>query len=86
MPVISRFFGISIMMYYKDHNSPHFHVKYNEFRAAFLIQDLSLSHGDLPGRVKALVLEWADLHRSELMENWNRSQNGDILESINPLI
>ena len=86
MPVICRFLGISVMMYYKDHNPPHFHVKYNQFRASFLINELTMMDGELPARIRALSLEWADLHRNELVENWNRSQSGDILLPIDPLI
>lgn len=41
--------------------------------------------GEMPGRAVKLVLEWLDLHRDDLMENWNRSQNGRILEKIEPL-
>lgn len=67
MPIISKFLGISIMMYYRDHNPPHFHVTYNSFMATVTIKDLLVLNGKLPSRVLALVLEWANLHRSELL-------------------
>ena len=35
MPIISRFYGIVIVMYFNDHNPPHFHAKYAESEALF---------------------------------------------------
>ena len=35
MPVISRFYGIMIAMYFMDHNPPHLHAKYAGFEALF---------------------------------------------------
>ena len=69
MPSISRFLGIIITMYYREHNPPHFHVKYNEYKAIFTIEDLKMIEGDLPKRVVSLVLEWAFAHREELVED-----------------
>lgn len=70
MPTISVFYGILIKMYWNDHAPPHFHVEYGEYRAIYDIQTLQLTHGELPKRANALVLEWAALHRPELMEDW----------------
>ncbi|MBI2899258.1 MAG: DUF4160 domain-containing protein [Planctomycetes bacterium] len=55
MPEISRFLGIVIAMYYKEHGPPHFHAKYGGDRAAFSIHDLRLIEGKLPPRVLSLV-------------------------------
>lgn len=85
MPVISRFLGIIIMMYYHDHQPPHFHIKYNEFRASFSITEMRILDGKLPKRVHALVLEWAIEHHEELIEDWNRARNHEELKSIQPL-
>jgi len=85
MPEISRFFGIVIAMYFKEHAPPHFHVKYGEHRAAFSIRDLRLIEGSVPRRVSALVLEWAFDHRDELMENWQRAERHEPLLSVAPL-
>lgn len=41
--------------------------------------------GEMPGRAVKLILEWLELHREDLMENWYRSQNGIILEKVEPL-
>lgn len=85
MPEVSRFFGIVIAMYYKDHVPPHFHAKYAEQRAAFSIEDLNMIEGHLPRRAISLILEWAFQHRDELTENWERAQRKETLDKIDPL-
>jgi hypothetical protein len=85
MPTISMFYGISIMMFYDEHNPPHFHAKYNEFKASIRISDLALMNGSLPPKALGLVVEWASLHRSELLQNWENSQNGKGLLNIQAL-
>lgn len=70
MPTICVFYGILIKMYWNDHAPPHFHVEYGEHRALYSIQTLELFKGALPRRAHALVLEWAAMHRIELMEDW----------------
>jgi len=86
LPEISRFLGIVIAMYYKEHAPPHFHAKYGGMRASFSIQDLRLLEGELPRRVVSLVLEWAFQHREELMDNWRRVEMREDLRKIDPLI
>lgn len=73
-PTISRFFGIRIKIYARDHPPPHFHARYGGFEAKFAIDTLEVLAGSLPRRVVAFVLEWAMMHRPELRENWLRSQ------------
>lgn len=85
MPVVSRFFGIIISMYYNDHQPPHFHIKYAEHRAQMEIETLALMEGELPRRALNLTLEWASLHRNELRVNWQLARNGQPLETIEPL-
>ena len=70
MPEISRFYGIIIGMFFNEHNPPHFHVKYEEYKAEITIKD-GIVTGKLPRRALNLVFEWLDLHRDELLENWN---------------
>ncbi len=86
MPEISRFLGIVIAMYFKEHAPPHFHAKYGSQRGAFSIEDLRLTEGRLPQRVVSLVLEWAFQHREELMENWRRAERRESLRKIEPLV
>lgn len=84
MPEICRFYGIIITMYLPDHNPPHFHVRYNEFRAIIDIQTGAVT-GQMPRRALNLVFEWLDQHKDELMANWQRMENGETLATINPL-
>ena len=86
MPEISRFLGIVIAMYFKEHAPPHFHAKYGGHRASFSIQELQLLEGTLPPRIVSLVLEWAFLHREELMEDWERARREEALQKIDPLV
>ena len=86
MPEISRFLGIVIAMYFKEHGPPHFHAKYGGQRAAFSIRELEVIEGKLPPRVAALVLEWAFQHREELLENWRRAERREELHHIEPLV
>jgi Domain of unknown function (DUF4160) len=85
MPSICEFFGIIIYIYYNDHVPPHFHAGYAEHEALFRIDTLEVYQGELPRRAHALVLEWAALHRAEILENWERARQGIPLQSIEPL-
>ena len=85
MPEICRFFGIIIGMFYNEHNPPHFHAHYGEFEAEFDIQTLRIINGDLPRRAKALVLEWAEEHREELLMNWDLARKMQEIRKLKPL-
>ncbi len=84
MPIISTFYGIIIMMFFEDHNPPHFHVKYGDYEAIIHIADGEVE-GKLPRRVLAMVFEWLDLHKDELMENWQRIEQNKHVNKIQPL-
>jgi len=85
MPEISRFFGIIIAMYYRDHVPPHFHASYGEHQASVEIETLEFNGESLPPRAAALVIEWAVLHQEELRENWDRARLRQPLVPIRPL-
>ncbi len=85
MPEVSLFFGIRITMNFSDHNPPHFHVEYAEFKATVLIQDAILDKGFLPSRQLKLVLAWCEIHRDELMQNWELARDGQDIHKIAPL-
>lgn len=70
MPEICRFLGITIAMYFDDHNPPHFHIHYNEYRALMEIQSLNVISGHLPARIRGLVEEWAESNQDALMAMW----------------
>ena len=84
MPIISRFFGIIITINYREHQPPHFHAWYSGREATVHIRDGTIN-GDLPKRVVGFLLEWLDVHRNELAENWRRAQAGEPLKPVDPL-
>ena len=85
VPTISRFFGITIAMYYGDHGNPHFHARYAGGGAKVRIDQVEVIDSSLGVRQLRLVLAWAELHREELLENWRRARAGETLEEIDPL-
>ncbi len=85
MPEISRFYGILIKMFYNDHNPPHFHAEYGEFKAIITI-DKGIVEGKMPKIALKLIFDWLDLHRDELMENWQNCKEKKKLKKIEPLI
>lgn len=85
MPQISRFFGIIIAMYFNDHNPPHFHAKYGDDEALISIKDFSILEGQIPSRALGMVIEWAALHKDELMANWKKAIENESLDKIEPL-
>jgi Domain of unknown function (DUF4160) len=85
MPEISRFLGIIITMYFSEHGPPHFHARYSEHKVEIAIQTLSVIAGRLPPRVLGLVMEWAALHRDDLMEDWELARQRGTLKDIAPL-
>jgi len=85
VPEISRFFGVIIAMFYNDHGPPHFHARYSGERALIGLETLSVLEGRLPPRVLGFVVEWATLHREELLENWELARRDQPLRAIPPL-
>jgi len=84
MPVICRFFGVVIAMYWDDHAPPHFHAKYGGQEADIEIES-GLVGGHLPPRILGVVQEWRVLHRDELLENWTLCQRHEALKTLLPL-
>jgi hypothetical protein len=85
VPTISRFFGISIAMFFDDHGPPHFHARHAEGSAKVQIDTLEVIESKLGRRQLRLVLAWAELHQDELSENWRRARAGETLQPIDPL-
>ena len=86
MPIISLFYGIKVTMYYEDHNPPHFHVEYGEHKALIDIKNSVVIKGSLPNKQLKLVLAWCEIHKEELMQNWELSKQNDELNKIQPLM
>ena len=74
MPVIARFYGIVVKMYFREHGVPHFHAIYGESVGVFDLAALKMIEGNLPARAKRLVLAWARRYRHELTEMWKRQE------------
>jgi hypothetical protein len=76
MPVIARFYGILIKMYFSqsEHGVPHFHAVYGEYNGVFAIETLEMIEGDLPSRSRKLVKEWAAMYQSELLRMWQNNE------------
>ena len=84
MPEVSRFLGIVIYMYYREHPSPHFHADYGEYEISVDI-DSGVVTGKFPRRALKIVLEWYELHKGELAEDWERARQELPLTPIEPL-
>ena len=84
MPIISRFFGISIFMLWREHRPPHFHAKYGDDEIVVEIQSGKVN-GTMSKRALALVEEWRKLHKEELLRNWELVEQKKALFPIKPL-
>ncbi|HUY34651.1 MAG TPA: DUF4160 domain-containing protein [Pirellulales bacterium] len=85
MPVISRFYGITVHMYYDDHAPPHFHADYAEDELIVGISPITILKGKSSARVRSMTIEWAGLRQVDLLENWERARRGESMEPIPPL-
>lgn len=85
MPEISRFFGIIIYIYFREHNPPHFHAVYGEEEVLIELQNLKILKGYLSPRALGLVMEWAAMHQNELLHVWEQALNHQIPDKIEPL-
>ena len=88
MPTISMFYGVIIYLYFYDdreHHKPHIHVEYQEFKAVFSIADGEMISGNIPNNKKRLVQAWIEIHREDLIANWNLAVRGEELFKIEPL-
>lgn len=84
MPELSRFLGIVIGMFPREHEPPHFHAIYGEYQITVDIRN-GIVNGSFPKRALRHVLEWLDLHKEELIEDWELIQEGKPVKKIQPL-
>ncbi|MBA4148085.1 MAG: DUF4160 domain-containing protein [Verrucomicrobia bacterium] len=85
MPEISRFYGITVRVNPRDHFPAHFHANYGEHEIAIAIATGAVLAGELPNHAWRLIKEWMEIHRSEILENWNCAQAGRSCFKIEPL-
>lgn len=74
MPVIARFYGIAIKMYFREHGVSHFHAVYAEYNGVFEIDSLEMIEGDLPARAQRLVRDWASRYQQDLRDMWETQE------------
>jgi len=84
MPVISRFLGIVIYLHWRDHAPPHFHARYQDQEIAVDIETGNVTGQMIPKAV-ALIQEWRELHKTELLVDWSLAEQKRPLERIPPL-
>ena len=88
MPTISMFYGILVLMYFRDnqrHSLPHIHVRYQDDEAVIAIQDGAVLEGKIPPRQLRMVQVWMDIHHEDLMLDWDLAVSGEPPFRIAPL-
>ncbi|MCM1356768.1 MAG: DUF4160 domain-containing protein [Staphylococcus sp.] len=84
MPEISRFFGIILSLYWRDHNPPHVHFTYGNYECSISVFD-RIVEGSAPAKVIVKVNQWMDLHEDEILSAWEKAQKGEKIDRIAPL-
>lgn len=82
------FYGIVIRIYFfdnKEHHVPHIHAEYAEKKAVFSIETGQILAGHFPSNKSKLVQAWIEIHKEELIANWQFAVNGDEVFKIEPL-
>ncbi len=88
MPTISMFYGIIVSIFYEEnerHHLPHIHVRYQGMKASISIEDGTVLAGNLPSKQIKMVQVWVDIHRDELLANWELAATGEEPFRIDPL-
>ena len=88
MPTISMFYGILVLMFFRDnsrHYLPHIHVRYQSDEASVTIEEGNVLEGNFPPKQLKMVQAWIEIHKEELMVDWELAVNGDEPFRIAPL-
>ncbi len=88
MPVISMFYGIIVSLYFRDnrrHKLPHIHVRYQDFEAVVSIPGGKILGGKFPPAKMRLVQAWLEIHKEELLADWELAAKGETPYKIEPL-
>ncbi|NLI77826.1 MAG: DUF4160 domain-containing protein [Candidatus Riflebacteria bacterium] len=88
MPVISMFYGIIVSMFFFDnrrHKQPHLHARYQEHEIVIGLPDGETLEGSLPAPKLKLLAAWIELHKDELMADWELASRGENPYKIEPL-
>ena len=79
MPTISMFYGLLIRMFFRDtekHHAPHIHAEYQGMVAVYAIPDGQVLSGELPPNKHKLVIAWIEIHKEDLLANWELAVTG----------
>ena len=76
MPVLSKFYGIIIRMYFQqaEHNPPHIHALYGDDMAEVDIRTGEIIEGALPPKALAMVREWIEINKKDLLHMWETQE------------
>ena len=88
MAIISMFYGIIISMYFfdkKKHNLPHIHIKYQDENAVVSIPEGDLLEGNIKKNKMKLVQAWIEIHKEDLLADWELASHGEQVFKIEPL-
>ncbi|MBF0196614.1 MAG: DUF4160 domain-containing protein [Planctomycetes bacterium] len=88
MPTISMFYGLIVYMYYldnKQHHLPHIHVKYQGEEVIVDLPDGNVLEGSIPSAKMKLLQAWIELHKDELIADWELAVSGEQPYKIDPL-
>lgn len=88
MAIVSMFYGIIVSLYFFDnrqHKLPHIHVRYQEHEAVFSIPDGNLINGEIPQNKVRLVQAWIEIHKEDLIADWELASSGQEIFKIEPL-
>ncbi|ANE55199.1 DUF4160 domain-containing protein [Methylomonas sp. DH-1] len=88
MPAISMFYGIIVYMYFldnKQHKLPHIHAKYQGYEVVVAIPEGEVLEGEIPNAQMKLLQAWIELHKDELIADWQLAVTGEQPYKIEPL-
>jgi hypothetical protein len=88
MPTISMFYGILVLMFFRDnirHHLPHINVRYQSDEATVSIEEGNVLDGNLQPKQLKMVQAWIEIHKEELIVDWELAVNGDEPFRIAPL-
>jgi hypothetical protein len=88
MPTISMFYGILVAMFFEDtdrHGLPHIHVRYAGEKASIAIEDGRILAGGIPSKQLKMVQAWIEIHKDELLADWELTTAGEQPFRIAPL-
>ncbi len=88
MPTISMFYGILVAILFEDndrHHLPHIHIRYAGTKASIAIEDGRILAGSIPSKQLKLVQAWIEIHKDELLADWELAVAGEQPFPIEPL-